>query len=187
MWTYVKAYYVNASVDTSCTCDNKDFINLYETKIEECSFSDEKKKQLKANLFDTMNRLCSDEVPLVTTKCTWWDGDVLHFDPSQINSDKITAEQRASLFVMNSKPEHSRIQIVLDLSNMSWSEAIQMTYKASFSNIVDGIRLWSTLPHSIDKICITSTNESKIQMIRRNILPLILSSKLLQRIQIQQR
>jgi len=178
----VKAYRVNASVDTICIYDNEDFISRYEKKIEGCSFSDEKKEQLKANLYDTMNRLFSDEVPLATTECTWWDGHVLYFDPSQINPDKLTTEQRASLLVMNSKLEYSRIKIVFDLSKLSWSDAIKMTYNASFSNIVDGIRLWSTIPHSIDKIYIKINDDSNFHTVRRIILPLVLSSKLLQRI-----
>lgn len=181
MWTYVKAYRVNANVDTICMYDNEDFISRYQKKIEGCNFSEEKKEQLKANLYDTMNRLFSDEVPLMTTECTWWDGDVLYFDPSKINPDKITAEQKASLLVMNNKLEYSRIKIVLDLSKLSWSDAIKMTYSASFSNIVDGIRLWSTIPHSIDKIYIKMNDDSKFHMIKRIILPLVLSPKLLQR------
>ena len=182
MFKYVKAHCTNANIGTKSMYINEEFSNLYEEKLSGCNFSEVKQEQLKANLHESANRLFSENVAVINTNCTWWDGNVLYFDPSKINSDQITEEQRASFIVMHSKKEYCRIEIVLDLTSMTWSEALKLTYKASFSNLVDGLRLWSTIPHSIDKIKIISKDYSRIKIIIKTLLPLMLSPKLQKRI-----
>jgi len=97
----------------------------------------------------------------------WWQsGGILCFKPSQITVTEMTSEQRASLFIMHSKSDHCRIQVVIDISDIAWRDAVKMLHSASRFNLVDGFRLWSTIPHSIDRVHVKRPVDSRFDWIK---------------------
>lgn len=152
----------------------KNYVKLLEkNKIDET-----KQLQTRKNLEETLHRLLGKiKNELETTKCTYWlDDKTLCFNPRLIDMHRIEQEQFSSLVLMH-KCSHSRIKIIIDAKELTWWSVIQMSEKASFTNIVDGIRLWSTIPYKIDKIFIINSNFTVI----KQILNLFLSRKIKKR------
>ena len=181
----MKAAIVNADTNSNFSTHLPDeFWDTYERKLEKCSFNDEKKTQLKSNIKETASRLFDKPETLNAscTSCTWWENDDLWFKPSAIDAKKIQEEQRLAFLVMHSKKEYCRIRVIIDLSETSWLFALRTTYAASFDNIVDGLRLWSCLPHSVDRIFILKPNQSIFYSLFNFIMPRLLSNKLQNRL-----
>jgi hypothetical protein len=184
---FITAIGVHADANSNYSSNlTSEFWEAYEKKLQQCSFNDEKKKQLTANLKETSSRLFDQPVAmeLSPTPCTWWENDDLWFKPSAINTKKIREEQRSSFLIMHSKPDYCRIRIVIDLSETSWTFALRTTHAATFENIVDGLRLWSCLPHSVDQIFILKPNQSIFHSLFNFITPRILSVKLQKRMRV---
>jgi hypothetical protein len=182
MFQFLKASKINSDINTTTNLLDEEFWNLYEEKLRGCNFQYVKHQQLVANLKDTVNRICNSKIPIITSECTWWSGDTLYYDPSKIiNSKNFVAEQRASLIIMHEKQKYSRICVIIDVSNITWSQVLKIINKASFNNIIDGLRLWSTIPHSIEKIHIIKPPENFF-LLHKIILPLILSKKIQKKI-----
>lgn len=185
MLRYVTASTVHAPVPTESQHLDDAFRRTYERKLEGCGFDDLKKKQLTANLHDTANRICDPSVPVRTSATTWWaNARVLCFDPSKVDARHIMTEQRASLAVMHQATKHSRIHVFLDLSAMTLMTAMRTTHRASYHNLVDGLRLWSTIPHSIDGIHIVKPKDAAFQWLYDLIVPRVLSAKLQARLRV---
>lgn len=187
MLRYITASAVNAHVPTFSKNLDENFCLKFESKLLSCNFSDEKCAQLVSNLHDTANRICDAKVPVHAAMTTWWvQENVLCFNPSNVDVKCIASEQRASLFVMHEQPRHSRIHVILDISKMTMWTALYTTSKASYGNIVDGLRLWSTIPHSIQEIHVIRSSDSKFQSVYDFIVPRLLSKKLQQRIRVSE-
>lgn len=179
---FLRASKLNSDINTATNYLDEEFWNLYEEKLRGCKYKHMKHKQLVSNLKDTANRICNPDVPIVTTDCTWWSGNTLCYNPSKIiRSNNFAAEQRASLIIMHEKQNYCRICVTIDVSDITWSEVLQITNRASFHNIVDGLRLWSTIPHSIDKIHVIKP-PAIFFLIKKIILPAILSEKMQKKI-----
>lgn len=181
---YLKASLVNAQIHEEDLYSRGDeFWSTYEKKLKECNFDAAKHKQLKANLQETATRLLINACAK-GTHCTWWRCDELWFAPGAIDLDNIVDEQTASFAVMHSKKEHCRIKVIIDLSNVGWPLVLRSTRNASFQNIIDGVRLWATLPHSIDQIYIIKSEAPRFETIFKFAISNMLSAKLQERIQI---
>ena len=187
MFLFLRASKINSDTNTVANFLDEEFWNLYEEKLRGCNYKHMKHKQLVSNLKDTVNRICNPDIPVVTTECTWWSDNTLYYDPSKlIHSNNFAAEQRASLIIMHEKQNYCRICVTIDVSNITWSQVIKITHSASFDNIVDGLRLWSTIPHSIDRIHVLKP-PAIFFVIKKFILPAILSEKMQKKICIQTR
>lgn len=182
MMGFVKVMNVHADPETRSTRLEEDFWDKYGEKLTGCSFDESKRLQMTADLHDTVGRLCLANVSIQETTCTWWENRVLHFKPSRIAVSDLTSEQRASLFVMHHKREYCRIEVVIDLSDLTRSKAFKLLYKTSYFNLLDGLRLWSTIPHSIDKIHVILPSESWIETLTRVAVQSLLSEKLKSRV-----
>lgn len=164
---FTKVMNVHTSVGTRSNRLSKEFWDRYDKKLKGCNFDENQRMQLLADLHDTVDRLCAENVLIRETTCTWWQDNILYFKPSRLVTKEITAEQRASLFVMHAKDEHSRIQVVFDISDISWSQASRLSYNASYSNLLDASRLWLTIPHSVDKIHLICPSDAKFNVMKR--------------------
>ena len=162
-----------------------EFWQRYEKKILLCHSNDEKRNQIIFDLSDTIQRLFDPTVEHIRAESTRWIcDDVLLFNPKLIN-DNITSEQQASLRVMHVKEEWSSISVIIDLSEVTWSLGLRITRKASFNNIIDGLRLWSTIPHSIRRIhIIRPTKDYNFEFIYNIAISRLVSEKLRQRIHV---
>ena len=185
MLSFVKLMNVHADPGTRSTQLEEDFWDKYGKKLRGCDFDENKRLQLTADLHDTVGRLCLANVSGQETTCTWWENSVLHFKPSRIavtDLASVTSEQRASLFVIHHKREYCRIEVVIDLSDLTRSKAFKLLYKTSYLNLLDGLRLWSTIPHSIDKIHVILPSEAWIETLTRVAVQSLLSDKLKSRL-----
>lgn len=185
MLGFVKVMNVHASLDTRSTGLEEDFWDEYGEKLAGCNFDEKKRLQLTADLHDTVSRLCSKNVPRQETKSTWWKNNVLYFKPSRILLTDLTSEQQASFFVMHDKKKYCRIEVVIDLSDLTRSRASRLLYTSSYLNVLDGLRLWSTIPHSIDKISVICSPRSWIETLARLAVQSLLSENLKERVHIK--
>ena len=85
---------------------------------------------------------------------------------------------------MHMKEEWSSISVIIDLSEVTWAWGLRITRKASFNNIVDGLRLWSTIPHSIQRIHIIRPEDSNFDLIYNVAISRLVSEKLKERIHV---
>lgn len=178
---------VNVNADTNLNYYTKltnEFWKTYETKLEHCSFTREKKIQMISNIKETASRLVDSDVEPSLTRCTWWEHDCLCFKPSAIDTSRIREEQNSSFRIMYSNPEHCRIRVLIDLSETTWSFALRTTNAARFESIVDGLRLWTCLPHSIDRISIIKPNSSMFNTLFQLVVQRAVSVKLLNRMRV---
>ena len=182
---YITASAVNATVPTRHATLDTEFWNKFEYKLSHCKHNENKQAQLVSNLHDTVHRICAPTVPVHSSRTTWWQQpDVLCFVPSNVHTNCIMSEQRASFFVMHEPSSHSRIHIIVDLSKLSMATAFSVTSKASYHNIVDGLRLWSTLPHSIDSIYVICPVDIRSKWVLEFIVSRILTRKLQDRLSV---
>ena len=183
MFRYIRAANVNSPpVELSDKVDCE-FWRKYENKISSCHSDDTKCQQLVYNLSDTLDRLFDVSVKEEKSESTHWIYDnMICFTPSKINIDKITSEQQASLKVMHNKDSWSNISVVIDLSELTWSLGFRITKQATYHNIIDGLRLWSTIPHSIKRIHIIKPRDSNFNWIYGVVISQFLSDKLKKRI-----
>lgn len=157
MQRYVDALHTNASVQTSEL--NTLFLRTYACKLYNTHSDVEKCDQLLANFLETYNRLCGFET--IDAESTYWKSDrELWFCPDMIDRAHISQEQWSSLQIMNKFETTHPITVNVDFKNITWYKAFRMSTAASFQQITDGLRLWSTLPHKIEKINIICPNSS---------------------------
>ena len=151
--TFKSAYDDNES-EEAVDLMAESFWTKYMEKLSKCH-SEEKCKQLILNLKDTTSRLFAIEDEIQTTSCTWWQAEhTLFFDPTVIDFDHITREQRNSFIVMHDHSSES-ITINIILHSLTWTFILKACKRATYENIKDGIRLWSTIPFKIQRINIT--------------------------------
>jgi hypothetical protein len=187
MLRYITASAVKAQVPTTSETLDSEFWEKFERKLKGCRYAHEKYVQTVSNLHDTANRICDVRIPVQVSTTTWWDQEnVLCFNPSNVHPNLISAEQRASLLVMHEPPTHARIYIIIDVSNMTLWNALDITSKASYNNIVDGLRLWSTNPYSVEQIHIVRSKDSKLNWVYGFIVPQLLSKKLQERVHVSE-
>ena len=82
-------------------------------------------------------------------------------------------EQYNSLIVMHAS-SLKRITVIIDCLDMKWFQTLKKTSNVRFTSIVDGLRLWKTLPYRIERVFILSTSNS----ILNNIIKLFLPKKI---------
>ena len=161
MLTFYRALKTNAakrSDDEDCDYVHE-FMSRYRERLRANEFGS-KATQMEENLRETLARLLTAVPDATRTKSTYWYGDdVLCFDPSLIDMSRIENEQLDSLVTMHASA-HARIKVAIDVEHLSWWEALKMANAASFANIVDGLRLWSTLPYRVDSIVVITTNRA---------------------------
>jgi hypothetical protein len=109
---------------------------------------------------ETVGRLYGDEIE---TSCTFWSDDTtLHFVPTRIDAERIREEQWASLLVMHrhETPKDS-IDIIIDLRDLTLSYFWNLSRRATYEQIVDGLRLWSTLPHKVRNVRVVESKKNR--------------------------
>ena len=179
----LRASAVNAPIPTVSENIDVEFWDKYYMKLDKCHSDKNKCAQLLSNLHDTVSRICDSSVPVESSSTTRWERlDVLYFNPVNLDVNRIAAEQRASMFVMHEPSTYSRIHAVLDLSKITIWTALYITSKASYNNVVDGLRLWSTLPYSIERIYVIRPSDHKFKWMYDFIVPKLLSKKLQARV-----
>ena len=113
--------------------------------------------KMEASAFDTINRLhtVSIENEDIESGCTYWrDESTLCFDPSKIALENIAKEQKRSLIVMHEDNHPAQITIHIHLEDLTWMFISKLMSSAKHIHIVDGIRLWTTIPHKIRSVVI---------------------------------
>lgn len=91
------------------------------------------------------------------------NGDAaLRFDPTRLALDRrtIAREQQLSLWAMHDPPlvrpvdrrEVARVHVVIDLYDLTTKQTFGILLRARTHDIVDGARLWSTLPYHVRSI-----------------------------------
>jgi hypothetical protein len=160
MQRYIRALSADASV-TEEHRPSREFWKRYDSKAIGCHGDPEKTRRLRTNFMETVGRLCGDEMD---TLCTFWSDDTtLHFVPTRIDVERIREEQWASLLVMHRhETSTDPIEIIIDLRELTLSQFWKLSRRATYDQIVDGLRLWSTLPHKVKKVMIVGTKKNKI-------------------------
>lgn len=178
---FLAAFHTNVKEEKSSFTDTEvveKFMSNYEAMLCHNNFSDEKKNKVRANLRETAARLFDAKVPVIETQCTFWKNDnTLCFLPARIDLTQPVAEQQSSLRIMHAKT-CTRIHIIIDFEKLTWNKTLQMANQAGFENVVDGLRMWSTLPYKIEQIGIITLSNN---IIINQIANLFLSKKLRQR------
>ena len=190
MWAinrHLKAVWSNADNEASGVVEPlPDFWDTYGKKLKATHANEGKREQIVKNIRATVTRLFDPSVAVRETRCTYWHASMphtLYFNPYLIDKTNLTSEQRASFLVMHAST-YKGIFVIIDMSNVSWSCAMEMTRLASFDQIVDGTRLWTTLPHKILEIAIIKSPDPKFRFILHYILPRVLSQKLRDRLRV---
>ena len=171
---FLRAYNTEAQFNQTSTENIKYIFPQYKKKLEENEFDSTKVTQMISNLEETIERLTKNSFESNNTKCTYWYNDnTLYFNPSLIDYTLVDQEQYNSLIVMHMS-SLKRINVIIDCLSLTWFQALKNATKVKFTNIVDGLRLWKTLPYRIDDIFILSTSNSIINQI----IKLFLSQKI---------
>lgn len=132
-----------------------DFWSEYALQIAQVHESPAKRGELTARLHETAARLATAGERDTTTACTEWIADdVLRFDPARIDYSDPSAEQRASLLTMHEQGRARDIVVVVDLYDVTLEAAMAQFARCSFRQIVDGVRLWSTLPRRVRSVLV---------------------------------
>lgn len=171
---FLHAYNTEAPVLQSSSENLNNIFPEYKKKLEENEFDSTKMTQMISNLEETIDRLTKTSFESNITKCTYWYNDnTLYFNPSLIDYKLVDQEQYNSLVVMHMS-SLKRITVIIDCLNLTWFQALKNATKVKFTNIVDGLRLWKTLPYRFDNIFVLSTSNSIINQI----IKLFLSQKI---------
>ena len=140
------------------------FWKMYEQEIEKCH-GENKTKTLKNKLMETYYRLKAsvnhEMGNFVDSNTVYWrTDDTLVFNPSCIEKSKIVEEQWNSLNVMHEGNHPLSITVIIDLKDMTLSHTMRLLRYSKYHNIVDGLRLWSTLPHKYDNVYVIKPSSS---------------------------
>ena len=130
-----------------------EFWQRYETAIRAVHPSSEKCGQLAAMLRDTARRLAGAAL-IQSSSTRWLAPNALCFDPARIDFSDPSAEQRASLLVMHEPDRAHCVSIVIDLFDVGLRMATGNLFAVTSSQILDGVRLWSTLSRRIARIVV---------------------------------
>ena len=148
------------------------FWDTYDRKAAACHSDPEARARLRANLSETVLRLCAgeeteaeegggDEAPRARTTSWSDDGATLVFVPSRIDVARMREEQRACLDVMHLRhPTASRIDVVVDLRGVTLGFVWALATRAPRDRVVDGVRLWATLPHKIGSVRVVTRDRA---------------------------
>lgn len=121
----------------------------------------EKFERLAPNAFETMSRLKASS-DVARSDCTFWENDfTLCFCPTRIDLENIAQEQQKSLVVMHEDHHPVKITIRIQLSDLTWEFISKAMASAEYINIVDGIRLWTTLPYKIKNVVVKKPQNIK--------------------------
>lgn len=184
--TYMQAFHADVEQDCAETeiPGNPEFWQHYDAKLQRCG---KQSRKLKSKLLETASRLFL-EADENTTQCTFWrEGEggkkCLVFKPYLIDKTRIIAEQRASCLVMH-ECEDVHIGVEVDFSGLTVWKVLSMSSWATRHNMIDGLRLWSTLPHKIDEIRIVKSEDRMFDVIFSTVMSRVLSRKMQSRIHI---
>ena len=171
---FLHAYNTEAPLDQPSTGKIKYIFPEYKKKLEENQFDNTKMTQMISNLEETIERLSSNNFESNITKCTYWYNDnTLYFNPGLIDYKLVDQEQYNSLIIMHMS-SLKRISVIIDCLSMTWLQAVKNATMVKFTNIVDGLRLWKTLPYRIDDVFVLSTSDYMLNQI----IKMFLSTKI---------
>lgn len=177
MLKFLKAHNTIADDNIDGAVEEHAIMKNYVKLLEKNQIDERKQVHMRKNLEETLHRLLEKIKGEPETNCTYWfDAKTLCFNPKLIDMNRIEDEQFASLVIMH-KYLHSNIKIIIDAEDLTWWSVLKMSEKASFNNIVDGLRLWSSIPYKIDKIFVINSNS----MIVHQIIKVFLSKKIRKR------
>tara|TARA_B100001741_G_scaffold305697_1_gene298233 strand:+ start:6613 stop:7167 length:555 start_codon:yes stop_codon:yes gene_type:complete len=130
-----------------------DFYN----KLLTCHQHESKCRLLLAQIIETSGRLCEiDPKPCKSIKIV---GDSLYFSISDIPNDDIVCEQKACMQIIHEYAmSRDNAFLVFDFSTFSSTCFFMLMKKATRYNMIDGYRLWSTIPCNVKKITVIKTN-----------------------------
>lgn len=135
-----------------------EFWERYRLRLQHCHACPEKRARLERMLRETCARLytCAEDARPAAPSSTRWAAEaVLWFDPARIDLGAAREEQRASLLVMHDlgRADSARaICVVVDLGAMTLRRALAGVASVRFVEVVDGVRLWSTLPARVHSV-----------------------------------
>lgn len=165
MFRFLQAHNTVAVDDIDCSVKEHEIMKNYVQLLRKNQIDVTGHLQMQKNLEETLHRLLSKTKNEHETMCTCWiDDKTLYFNPKLIDMYRIEDEQYSSLVIMH-KCSHPRIKIIIDAEKLTMWNVLKMSEKASFTNIVDGLRLWSTIPYKIYKIFVISPKSNIINQI----------------------
>jgi hypothetical protein len=157
---------VDAPATETTDVPSKAFWTAYDEKTRECRSDPAQRMRLRTNLSDTVRRLCAKGTSLdvTETSCTFWTDDTtLWFVPTRIDVDRICEEQAASLAIMHRRATcGAPIAVVVDLRDLTLAFCWSTLFRATRMQVVDGMRLWPTLPHKISTVRILPSKKSAV-------------------------
>lgn len=99
------------------------------------------------------------------------------FDPCAIDMDNPEDEQRSALLVMHSF-DGVHIKIAIDLGSMTFMRVLKQAASTTSPQMIDGLRLWSTLPYKIEIIYVVKPPERMFDFIFSTVVARVLSQKM---------
>ena len=126
-------------------------------KLLTCHKNESKCRMLLSQMMETSLRLC--DVQCKPCKSIKIDADVLYFSMSDIPTDDILCEQKACMQMIHQYAmSRQHASVVFDFSKFSSKSFFQLARKATPHNIIDGYRMWSTIPCNIQEITVIRSN-----------------------------
>lgn len=178
-------YFNSHLITTSTTKDvmSEDFWKWFDAQNSCSHSSSEKCLTLKKCLCETLNHLNPKDTVLSDSISI--QDKMLVFVPGNINPKEIENDQIACFNTMYNEyaRNNAYANIIIDLTNLTWSKYMSIIFNASKRNIIDGIRLWACLPCRVETVVIKRSKHMSIPLIY--LLIRLLSHKIQERIVIE--